>query len=61
MLVQAGQHSTKAHQCTLADNIDADVRRRRTQPDRQAGATTAATVHQLVPRLPAPGGAARRR
>ncbi|MFG2990921.1 hypothetical protein ACGFZK_16820 [Streptomyces sp. NPDC048257] len=55
------QHSTKAHQRTLADNIDADVRRQRTQPDRQAGGSMAATVHTLVPRFPGPGGAARRR
>ncbi|MFD4240178.1 tyrosine-type recombinase/integrase [Streptomyces sp. NPDC058525] len=55
------QHSTKAHQRTLADNIDADVRRQRTQPDRQTGGATAVTVHKLVPRLPGPGGAARRR
>ncbi|MET3987100.1 tyrosine-type recombinase/integrase [Streptomyces sp. PvR034] len=55
------QHSTKAHQRTLADNIDADVRRQRAEPGRQAGGGTAATVHTLVLRLPGPGGAARRR
>lgn len=50
------QHSTKAHQRTLADNIDADVRRQRAEPVRQAGGSMAATVHTLVPRLPGPGG-----
>ncbi|KOG36606.1 MULTISPECIES: tyrosine-type recombinase/integrase [Streptomyces] len=56
------QHSTKAHQRKLADDIDAHVRSQRTSPDRGSGAGVAeATIHRIVPPLSAPAGAARRR
>ncbi|MFB7553263.1 tyrosine-type recombinase/integrase [Streptomyces sp. NPDC056154] len=55
------QHSTKAHQRKLADDIDADVRRRRAAAVRGPEGGAAATVHQLPPPFPAPPECARRR
>ncbi len=57
LMVRAGQSSERA-QLIYQHSTKA---RQRTQTDRQTGGITAATVHKLVPRLPGPGGAARRR
>ncbi|MEK9519637.1 site-specific integrase [Streptomyces venezuelae] len=54
------QHSTKAHQRKLADDIDADVRRQRTAGRRLSEVTTAA-VHGVPLPPPSSGGAARGR
>lgn len=54
------QHSTKAHQRKLADDIDADVRRQRAEA-RGAGAGANPAVHRIPLPPPAPGGAARGR
>lgn len=55
------QHSIKEHQRRLADDIDADVRRQRASPDRSQVGGAAATVHRMVPPLPAPSRASQRR
>ncbi|MFG2234519.1 hypothetical protein ACGFNX_31790 [Streptomyces sp. NPDC048723] len=52
------QHSTKEHQRKLADDIDANIRSRRTPVDRGPGTSATATVHRIVPPLGAPAGAA---
>lgn len=46
---------------TLATDIGANVRGRRTPVDRGPGTSATATVHRIVPPLAAPAGAARRR